>query len=69
MHKIGKPKNLIKSYRVICLLEYMGKILEKVVANELLRICEERSLLYPGQMGVRKNRSAVDAVVLLIYEV
>ena len=48
MYKIGKPKNLIKSYRVICLLECIEKILEKVVANELLKICEERSLLHPG---------------------
>ena len=47
----------------------MGKILEKVVANELLRICEERSLLYSGQINIRKNKSAVDAIILLIYEI
>ena len=33
---------------MIYLLEYIKKILEKIVANELLRICEEKSLLYPG---------------------
>ena len=59
----------MKSYRIICLLECMGKILEKVVINELLRICEERALLYSGQMGAKKNRSTIDAVALLIYKV
>ena len=47
----------------------MSKVLKKVIANELLRICEERSLLHPGQMGARKNRCAVDAIALLIHEV
>ena len=47
----------------------MGKILEKVIINELLRICEERALLHFGQMGVRKNRNAIDAVILLIHKV
>ena len=59
----------MKSYRVIYLLEYIDKILEKVVINELLRICEERSLLYLRQMGARKNRSAVDTIILLIHKV
>ena len=54
---------------MICLLECMGNILEKVVANKLSNICEERSLLHPGQMGARKNRSAVDTIILLIHEI
>ena len=69
LHKTGKPRELVKSYRVICLLECMGKILEKVVINELLRICEERSLLHPRQMGARKNKSVIDTVILLIYKI
>ena len=48
LHKSGKPKDQVKSYRVIYLLECMGKVLEKVVVNELLRLCEERSLLHLG---------------------
>ena len=47
----------------------MGKILEKVVTNELLKICEKRSLLYPQQIDARKNRSVVDAVALLIHKI
>ena len=47
----------------------MGKVLEKVVTNELSRLYKERSLLHPGQIGARKNKSAVDAVALLIHKV
>ena len=59
----------MKSYRVIYLLEYIEKILEKVIANELSRIYEKRSLFYVKQIGARKNRSAIDIIVLFIYEV
>ena len=47
----------------------MGKILEKVVINELSRICEKRTLLYPRQIGAKKNRSIIDTIALLIYKV
>ena len=33
---------------MIYLLEYIRNFLEKIVANELLKIYEERSLLYSG---------------------
>ena len=54
---------------MIYLLEYIGKILEKVVANELLKIYEKRSLLYPGQINIKKNKNVVDTMILLIHEV
>ena len=69
LYKTGKPRDFMKSYRVICLLECIGKILEKIVANELSRICEKRSLLHPEQIGTKKNRSVVNIITLLIHEV
>ena len=69
MYKIGKPRDFIKSYRIICLLEYIKKILKKIIANELSRIYEKKSLLYPGQINIRKNKSAINIIILLIYEV
>ena len=59
----------MKSYRVIYLLEYIRKILEKVVANKLSRIYEERSLLYVKQINIKKNKSAIDVIILFIYEI
>jgi len=42
-------------------------VVEKVAATELSRLCKEKKLLYPGQFGYRKQRSAIDAVAKLIY--
>lgn len=47
----------------------MGKIVEKVVAEQLSHYCESFSKLHPGQMGGRKERSAIDAVAILVHTV
>ena len=47
----------------------MSKVVKKFVAQELSQYCGEFSKLYPGQMGDRKKRSAIDAVATLVYTV
>ena len=47
----------------------MGKVIEKVVAEQLSQYCESYSKLHPGQMGGRKERSAIDAVAILVHTV
>ena len=42
--------SLVKSYRVMNLLNCMSKVVEKVVANQLSDYCKTFSKLYPGQM-------------------
>jgi hypothetical protein len=42
-------------------------VVEKVAATALSRLYEEKELLYPGQFGYRKQRSAIDAVAKFIY--
>ncbi len=70
LEKGGKRDfGLVRSYRVISLLNCMGKVVEKVVAQELSQYCEKYSKLHPGQMGGRKERSAIDAVATLIHTV
>ena len=70
LEKGGKRDfGLVRSYRVISLLNCICKVVEKVMAQELSRYCEEYSKLYPGQMGGRKERSAIDAVATLVYTV
>lgn len=54
---------------MISLLNCIGKVVEKVVADQLSRHCESHSKLHPGQMGARKERSAIDAVATLVYTV
>ena len=44
----------------------MGKLAEKVVAQQLSLYCETYSKLYPGQIGGREKMSAIDAVAILV---
>ncbi len=44
-------------------------MVEKVVAQELSQYCEDYSKLHAGQMGGRKERSAIDAVAILVHTV
>ena len=70
LEKGGKRDfGLVRSYRVISLLNCICKVVEKVMAQELSRYCEEYSKLYPGQMGDRKERLAIDAVATLVHTV
>lgn len=50
------------AYRPICLLDTMGKILERIVYNRLLPILERKGALSDRQFGFRKKRSAIDAI-------
>ena len=70
LKKPGKPDySNVNAYRVICLLNCLGKVLEKVVATMISKTCKEQQLLHNGQMGSSVRRSATDAVAILIQEV
>lgn len=47
----------------------MGKVIEKVMEEQLSRYCESYSKLHLGQMGSQKKRSAIDAVAILVHTV
>ena len=66
MHILIQPPS---SYRVITLLNCLGKVVEKVAANAIAAECERRKLLHDGQFGCRKRRSAIDAVGRLMKRV
>ena len=61
-----RDRTLVKSYRVISLLNCFGKVVEKLVAGKLSQFCEDQGKLHKGQMGERKHRSAIDAAALMI---
>jgi len=68
--KPNKPDyGVAKAYRVITLLNCLGKVVEKVAANAIADQCERRQLLHDGQFGCRKRRSAIDAVGRLMKRV
>lgn len=64
--KGNKPADDPSSYRPICLLDTMGKILERLVYNRLLPIVEEKRALSDRQFGFRKSRSTIDAIKMVI---
>ena len=52
----------------VSLLNCLGKIVERVVADLISRHCEATGGFHPGQYGCRTKRSAVDAVGVAIAQ-
>jgi Reverse transcriptase (RNA-dependent DNA polymerase) len=68
LQKLNKSDySIAKSYRVISLLNCLGKVAEKVAATAIANFYETNELLHKGQFGYRKQRSAINAVAKLIY--
>ena len=58
-----------KAYRIIMLLNCLGKISEKIIATRLSHFAEYSNLLHNEQMGGRKNRSTIDASLCLLHNI
>lgn len=58
-----------KAYRVISLLNCLGKVSERILARRLGYLAETTELLHPSQIGGRLKKSAIDAALLLTNEV
>ena len=70
IHKNGDTNSIV-NYRPICLLPLLSKILEKVVAIQLLDYLESNKLLNNAQHGFRPNLSTETALLKVtnsIYE-
>lgn len=68
--KPGKPDySKPKAYRVISLLNCLGKVSERILAQRLGTIAEKGPLLHESQIGGRKKKSAIDAALLLTSEI
>jgi hypothetical protein len=57
---------LPKAYRVILLLNCLVKVMEKIIARRLAVIAEFKTLLHIYQIGDRRQKSAINAVMVLI---
>ena len=58
-----------KSYRVISLLNCLGKVSERILAKRLSYLAETTLLLDNSQIGGRLKKSAIDTTLLLHSEV
>jgi len=66
LQKEGKVDYLIpESYRPIALENTLSKILEKVIADYIVDTVEKYALLLQSQIGARKNRLTLLALILL----
>ena len=61
--------SLLKSYRPVSLLNYLGKTLEKIFAIRLGYLANTTSLLQDLQLKGRKQRSAINAVLLFLNNI
>ena len=66
--KDGKDPKETKSYRPISLTSCLGKLLEKIIADRLTFILEDRGLLADSQAGFRQNRCTVDQVLKMTQD-
>ena len=70
LKKLEKPDySLPKAYRIITLLNCLDKVAEKIIAIRLSHISQVTDLLDMDQMGGRKQRSAIDAVITLTHNI
>lgn len=59
----------VKSYCVIGLLNFLGKVCEKEIADMLSEWCKVNHILHKGQMSSRHKRSAIDAIFRVVSRV
>ncbi|GBM11529.1 Retrovirus-related Pol polyprotein from type-1 retrotransposable element R1 [Araneus ventricosus] len=69
LSKPGKDQSLASSYRPICLLSGMSKVLEKLVTQRLTFLFQSQGLLHGHQHGFRVGRSCETANHALWLEV
>jgi len=69
IRKGNRKATIPKSYRVVSLLNCMGKVAEKIIATRLSYTAETSDLLDADQMGGRRQKSAIDAVMTLIHDI
>ena len=70
LKKQGKLDNSIpKAYRVIALLNCLGKVSERILAKRLGYLAETTLLFHLTQIGRRLKKLAVDAALVLLNKV
>ena len=69
IHKPGKPKQDLTSYRPISLLLCLAKLMEKIIKKKITAWAESSGLLPPEQSGFRGKRSCHDHILRLTQQI
>lgn len=67
IHKQGKPKTHIGSYRPIALTSHVCKLLEKIMLNRLVYYCEKNNVIPVNQAGLKKKKEKKEDLQVIIY--
>ncbi len=65
IHKHGKPRKELGSYRPISLTSHLGKVFERVVKHRLEYFCESKKVFPAFQADFRRGRGVTDHLVKL----
>ena len=65
IHKHGKPRKELGSYRPISLTSHLGEVYERVIKNRLEYHCESKKVFPVCQAGFRRERGVTDHLVKL----
>jgi flagellin-specific chaperone FliS len=60
---------LLKAYKIISLFNCLAKVMEKIIARRLAVMAEFKTLLHMHQIEGRRQKSAIDAVIMLIQKI
>ena len=68
IHKKG-GKQILKNYRPVSLLPICGKILKRLMFNEMLEFFIENKLISTSQSGFKLGNSCINQLLSIIYEI
>ena len=66
LRKGNKPLGVASSYRPICFLDTMGKLLDELILQRLQALLVGENDLSENHFGFRKGRSTVDAIQAVV---
>jgi len=70
LKKPNKPNYIQpRAYHLIILLEYIGKLLEKVVASRLTYLTGQYNLISGSQFGDRANFSTSNTILIFVHDI
>ena len=69
LKKPNRNASIPKSYRIIFLLNCLGKIFEKIIARRLVFLANTINIIYFNQMDSRKQISVIDAVITVVHDI
>ena len=67
--KPDRDPKLVESYRPICMLSTIGKLMEHIINKRIEHYLETNSKLKPSQYGFRHGKSTTDALLVLKNEI